>query len=162
MKILFYFQGLQGVYQSIVLCLAGLSLPPPPEGLQDWHQTIGLSAQNPDYVIDGSVKKVAMGLGWDAGCDVDGSVAVFDQQLRLLDTIWWKQLRSRDGSIKHSGDDTTGEGGGDDEVIKVKLSKLHPSAHHVMFVVCVYTGGMTFSQVKHFHFESLIAFSKSV
>lgn len=141
------------------MCAAGLSVPEPPPGIRDWHRSVGLTTQDPDYLIDGSVTKVKMGLGWDAGCDVDGSVVVFDANLQHLDTVWWKQLSSRDGAIKHSGDDTTGEGGGDDEVIKVKLTKLHPTACHLLFVVCVYTPGMNFSMVR---FSSQLADTKTI
>ncbi|GMH45011.1 hypothetical protein BSKO_12968 [Bryopsis sp. KO-2023] len=127
---------------------AGLSLPDRPPEIQNWQQTVGLTQQEPDYMIDGSIKEVAMGLGWDAGCDVDGSVAMFDERHQLLDTVWYRQLMSRDSSVNHSGDDTTGEGGGDDEVIQVNLAKLNGKVHHLLFVVCVYTAGMSFSQVR--------------
>lgn len=130
------------VYQA-----AGLSMPDRPPEVQNWMQTVGLN-QEDDYMIDGSIKEVAMGLGWDAGCDVDGSVVLFDGSHQLLDTIWYRQLVSRDSSVIHSGDDTTGEGGGDDEVIKVDLARLNGRVHHLLFVVCVYTAGMNFSQVR--------------
>eukprot|EP00976_Prorocentrum_cordatum_P095295 1190123-Prorocentrum_minimum.AAC.3 len=52
-----------------------------------------------------------MGLGWDAGCDVDAGCAMLDARKVLVDIVNFGQLKSRDGSIKHSGDDRTGEGG---------------------------------------------------
>ncbi|GMH45010.1 hypothetical protein BSKO_12967 [Bryopsis sp. KO-2023] len=127
---------------------AGLSLPDQPEGIQDWRHTVQLSHESPDYLLDGSIKEVAMGLGWDAGCDVDGSVVMFDADHQVVDVVWYQQLISKDGSIKHSGDDRTGEGGGDDEVIRVNLVELPKRVHHLMFVVCVYSEGVSFSQVR--------------
>lgn len=100
-----------------------------------------------EHMLDCKVKTVAMGLGWDAGCDVDGSVALFDAKHQVVDTVWWKQLRSSNGAVKHSGDDRTGEGGGDDEVIKVKLDELPLRVHYLMFAVCVYSGAASFAQV---------------
>ena len=49
--------------------------------------------------------------------------------------------------MKHSGDDRTGEGGGDDEVITVELEKLPLKVHYMLFAVCVYSGAANFSQV---------------
>ena len=42
---------------------------------------------------------------------------MFDEQKQLVDTVWFRQLQSRDGSIKHSGDNLTGDGDGDDEEV---------------------------------------------
>lgn len=60
-------------------------------------------------------------LGWEAGCDVDCSILQFDHQGKYFDMASFMQKQTNDGAIKHSGDDTTGEGAGDDETIKIHL-----------------------------------------
>ncbi|CAD7700171.1 unnamed protein product [Ostreobium quekettii] len=89
-----------------------------------------------------------MGLGWDAGCDVDGSVALFNKNRKAVEAVWWNNLKSSNGAVQHSGDDRTGEGAGDDEVINVDLDKLPLDIHYLVFNVCVFTGGMSFAQVR--------------
>ena len=111
--------------------------------------------------------KVFMGLGWDpAGSnqkkgffgkllggasggddiDLDASVIVLDAAKNVLDTVSFSQLRSKDGSIKHDGDNLTGQGDGDDEVIHVDLTKLNPAAAFLVFTVNSFRG-QTFNEV---------------
>ena len=49
---------------------------------------------------------------------------MFDANKQAVDAIWFSQLKSKDGSIVHTGDNRTGDGDGDDEVINVDLSKV--------------------------------------
>ena len=83
----------------------------------------------------------------DRGADVDGSVALLDETGRPLDTVWYGQLSSRCGSVIHSGDNLTGEGEGDDEVIAVNLAKIPFDIHHLLFAVTVYSSSVSFCQV---------------
>jgi len=109
----------------------------------------------------GALSKVRMGLGWDAfkkkglfggmksqSIDLDASVVVFDASGNVLDTIWFSQLRSKDGSIVHTGDNRTGAGEGDDESIIVDLTALSPQASTLVFVVNSFTG-QNFSQIEN-------------
>ncbi|MBB1126956.1 TerD family protein [Thiospirillum jenense] len=113
-----------------------------------------------------SLNHIIMGLGWDAGqrsqsggmfgglfsgggdnsVDLDASCLLFNEQGQLADTVWFRQLRSQDGSIQHSGDNRTGEGEGDDEQIHVQLSAIPAHIKTLMFTVNNYTG-QDFSQV---------------
>ena len=77
--------------------------------------------------------KVLVGLGWDArstdGQDFDLDASAFllkaDGKVRAdSDFIFYNQLKSTDGSVEHTGDNRTGEGDGDDEAIKIDLSKV--------------------------------------
>ena len=61
-----------------------------------------------------------MGLGWDAGCDVDASCVMLAANKATVDIVSFNHLKSKDGSVKHSGDDTTGEGG---EISRPLLTK---------------------------------------
>lgn len=111
----------------------------------------------------GGLTKVRMGLGWDpvkkkAGffgslmgggaddIDLDASCLLLDAQKNLLDVVWFRQLQSRDGSINHSGDNRTGEGDGDDEVVSVDLTRIPAGVSHLAFTVCSFRG-QTFNEV---------------
>lgn len=111
----------------------------------------------------GSLTKVRMGLGWDPvkkggflggllggndSIDLDASCILFDSNKKPLDTVWFRQLQSRDGSIRHSGDNLTGEGDGDDEVIYVDLQKLPSSVQSLVFTVNSFRG-QTFNEVEN-------------
>jgi len=94
-----------------------------------------------------------MGLGWDAvkksgflgfggskSIDLDASCLLFDENKQLLDAVWFRQLKSRDGSIQHTGDNLTGDGEGDDEQIIVNLVKIPTNVRSLVFTVNSFTG----------------------
>jgi len=125
----------------------GLEAPPQPDDLRDWLQTFGLTKKE-DYLIDPAVEHLCMGLGWDVGVDVDASAALFNQDCEVVDLVWWRKLKSDCRSVLHSGDDRTGEGSGDDEVISVDLRAVPLHVHHILFTVCIYSRGISFNQVR--------------
>ena len=110
----------------------------------------------------GALGKVTMGLGWDAiktkgflgfgskseAVDLDASVVMFDEGNRPVDVIWFRQLRSKDGSVVHTGDNRTGAGDGDDEQIQVDLSRVPASVKSLVFTVNSFTG-QNFSTVEN-------------
>jgi tellurium resistance protein TerZ len=109
----------------------------------------------------GSLSKVRMGLGWDAAAkkglfgkkraqtiDLDASALLFDAKGSLVDQVWFQQLRSKDGSVQHTGDNLTGEGEGDDESIRVDLSKVPSAVATLVFTVNSFTG-QDFSQIEN-------------
>jgi tellurium resistance protein TerZ len=109
----------------------------------------------------GSLTRVRMGLGWDAikkkglfggsksqSVDLDASALLFDASGNLVDQVWFRQLRSTDGSIQHTGDNVTGAGEGDDESIKVDLSGVPATVTNVVFTVNSFTG-QDFSQIEN-------------
>jgi len=124
-------------------------MPTPPQPVGDWRVTRTVN-MNEDYLLDGSVKQIKFGLGWDAGCDVDGSCLLFDQSGRLVDIVWYGQLHSKcaKGAIEHSGDNRTGHGSGDDETIKIKLRKLPPKVTHILCCVSVYSKTQSLQHVR--------------
>ncbi|WP_374352790.1 TerD family protein [Chitinimonas sp.] len=115
-------------------------------------QTINLSKEN-----KAALTSVTMGLGWDAKSglfglfggeiDLDASCLVFDEQLRC-EAVWFRSLQLRDGSIKHSGDNRTGAGEGDDETISVQFGQLASGIRHLVFTVNSFTG-QKFDRVKN-------------
>ncbi|MGX6509806.1 TerD family protein [Rhodococcus sp. SJ-2] len=100
-----------------------------------------------------------MGLGWDpvkksglfgsrsANIDLDASAVMFADH-NIVDVAYYGQLTAKDGSIQHQGDNLTGEGAGDDEVVLVDLTRVPPHINTVMFIVTSYKGH-TFEQVQN-------------
>ncbi|GHS98091.1 tellurium resistance protein TerZ [Synergistales bacterium] len=89
--------------------------------------------------------KVVMGLGWDAAVkgkniDLDASCVMFDANKKQKDTVWFRQLKSKDGSVIHTGDNLTGDGEGDDEQIIVNLDKVPADIAALVFTVNSFTG----------------------
>lgn len=100
----------------------------------------------------GSLTRVKMGLGWDPvstpkkggffkraaadkAIDLDASAVLLDAQREVVDTVWFKQLRSKDGSVVHTGDNLTGAGDGDDESILVDLTSIPAGVDTLAFTV---------------------------
>ena len=106
-----------------------------------------------------SLSKVAVGLGWDvrtttgADFDLDATALVCGPDGRVLDDrhfIFYNNLTSPDGSVEHTGDNLTGAGEGDDEVINVNVSAVPAGVDKVVFAVSIYEGatrGQSFGQV---------------
>ena len=92
-----------------------------------------------------------MGLGWDktpnAGplstglrhVDLDASAVEFGGG-QLFDLAFYNNRTTRDGSVEHLGDNTTGGGEGDDEVITVDLAKVHRQIDTIFLLVTSYQG----------------------
>jgi tellurium resistance protein TerZ len=104
-----------------------------------------------------TLQNVCVGVNWGAiekkgwlggtskeAVDLDASCALFDDAKNLMDVIYFGQLKSKDGAIKHSGDDLTGDLGGDDgldnEIITVDFSKLNPNTTSVAFMLNSFRG----------------------
>ena len=111
------------------------------------------------FAVEGAggvpLQHIMLGLGWDVknqACDLDASAFMLDQNNRIIGDDWfvfYGQLNSPDGSIKHSGD-SKGEGDGDDEIIDINLSMVNPNVQKIAFVVTIdeaLTRGLNFSMV---------------
>ncbi|HCT4435606.1 MULTISPECIES: TerD family protein [Klebsiella] len=126
------------------------------------NQTISLSKASP------ALSQLTFGLGWDplqakkkglfgglfsggaGSIDLDASCILLNKNGNVLDTIWFGQLKSRCGAVVHSGDNLTGEGEGDDEVIRVNLEKLSANVEYLAFTVNSFRG-QTFNEVENAH-----------
>ncbi len=102
------------------------------------------------------LNKVCIGINWGAiekkgffgtkkvAVDLDASIGMFDDQKTLTDVIYFGQLASKDGSITHSGDDTTGDMDGDDgldnEIISIELNRVPANVKSVAVVLNSYSG----------------------
>ena len=105
-----------------------------------------------------ALTQIRMGLGWDPvkkgmfgnrtpDVDLDASAVLFAEH-QPVDTCYFGQLASKDGSIRHQGDNLTGEGDGDDEVINVDLTRIPAYVTTVIFIVTSYRGH-TFDQLSN-------------
>jgi len=106
-----------------------------------------------------NLTSVAVGLGWDARSttghefDLDASALATGENKKVLSDqhfVFYNNLRSPDGSIQHEGDNLTGEGDGDDEVINVDLKAVPPNVTNIFFPVSIHEAeqrGQNFGQV---------------
>ena len=107
------------------------------------------------------LKAVSVGLGWDVRSttgddfDLDASALGLDPNHRIVADdyfVFFNNTSSPDGSIVHQGDNLTGEGEGDDEVINVDLATVPATVDSIVFPVSIYdaeTRGQTFGQVRN-------------
>lgn len=104
------------------------------------------------------LQSVCVGINWGAiekkgmfgfgsskeAVDLDASCALFNDSKQRVDVVYFGNLKSKDGAVKHSGDDLTGDLGGDDgldnEVITLDFSTLNASVTYVAFVLNSFRG----------------------
>jgi tellurium resistance protein TerD len=93
------------------------------------------------------LKNIRVGLGWDvrltegAAFDLDASVFMLNPAGKVrsdADMIFYNNLKSVDGSVEHLGDNLTGAGEGDDEVINVALDKIPADVEKLAFVITIH------------------------
>jgi tellurium resistance protein TerD len=102
---------------------------------------ISLSKEEP------GLTKILIGLGWDtrttdgADFDLDASAFLLNDSGHVrsdADFIFYNQLRSADGSVEHTGDNRTGEGDGDDEALKVDLTRVPADVTKIAIAVTIH------------------------
>ncbi|MEW2586002.1 TerD family protein [Streptomyces virginiae] len=91
------------------------------------------------------LSQVKMGLGWEPAfrgrdIDLDASVIAYGPQRNHIDSCYFGKLSILNGAVKHSGDNLTGEGAGDDEVIVVDLGRLPADTTGLVFTVNSFSG----------------------
>jgi tellurium resistance protein TerD len=116
---------------------------------------VSLSKQAPGLTA------VLVGLGWDARTtsgadfDLDASALMLNASGKIMSDahfVFFNNLTSPDGSVEHTGDNLTGSGDGDDEVIKVGLSTVPPEVDKIVFAVSIYEAesrNQNFGQVRN-------------
>lgn len=92
--------------------------------------------------------KFTIGLGWDTNSattgtdfDLDASVFILGENKKILSDqhfVFYNNLKAPDGSVEHTGDNLTGDGDGDDEQVKVDLSKIDSNASEICIVVTIH------------------------
>lgn len=106
------------------------------------------------------LENVLLGLGWDvkktdgADFDLDASLLMLDENDKAANNetsfIFYNNKKSTCGSVTHEGDNLTGDGDGDDEVISVALSKVPENVHKMLIAVTIHDAesrGQNFGQV---------------
>ncbi|MBR0485636.1 MAG: TerD family protein [Oscillospiraceae bacterium] len=125
-------------------------------------QKVDLTKGNP------GLSKLIVGLGWDvnhydggADFDLDAAAFLLDASGKVTsdaDFVFYNNLKHASGSVEHTGDNLTGEGEGDDEVIKVDLSKVPANISKIDFTVTIYdaeTRCQNFGQVSNAYIHVL-------
>ena len=105
------------------------------------------------------IQKLKIGLGWDprvtdgTDFDLDASVFMIGADGKVVSDkhfIFYGNLNSPDGSVEHTGDNLTGDGEGDDEIVNVDLRSVPADVKKLVFAVAIYEAdprGQNFGQV---------------
>lgn len=109
-----------------------------------------------------TAQKFSVGLGWDvnesetgAAFDLDASAFILGENKKIINEqyfVFYNNLVSPDSAVKHTGDNLTGQGEGDDETLQIDLSIINPSAREVCFVVTIHEADarkQNFGQVRN-------------
>ncbi|BFV56445.1 calcium homeostasis/redox stress adaptation protein [Kitasatospora sp. CMC57] len=104
---------------------------------------------------------VLIGLGWDVRTttgtdyDLDASALLCTEAGKVVSSghfVFYNNLRSPDGSVEHTGDNLTGSGEGDDEVIKVDLAVVPAEVARIVFPVSIHDAAaraQNFGQIRN-------------
>ena len=119
-------------------------------------QKVSLTKGNP------GLKNVVVGLGWDVNqfdtggdFDLDAAAFLLSDSGKVADSndfVFYGNLSHPSGSVQHMGDNLTGAGDGDDEQIKIDLSKVPANLTKIAFTVTIYESearGQNFGQVNN-------------
>jgi tellurium resistance protein TerD len=116
-----------------------------------------------------NLTSIAVGLGWDARStsgadfDLDASALLTGPNGKVPGDpyfVFFNNLKSPDGSVEHTGDNLTGEGEGDDEVINVNLAGVPAEVVKIVFPVSIYEAEsrqQSFGQVRNAYIRVLNA-----
>lgn len=119
-------------------------------------QKVSLTKTNP------GLTHVIVGVGWDVNqFDTGGSFDLDSAAFMLTDSgkvsaqedfVFYGNLKHPSGSVEHLGDNRTGEGEGDDEQLRIDLSKVPANISKIAFTVTIYeadTRRQNFGQVNN-------------
>jgi len=107
-----------------------------------------------------TLSKLRLGLGWDImveepAIDIDCSLFICEynglQQPKLLSDqhfVFYNNLTCPQGAVVHKGDNRTGAGDGDDEVIDINLAQVDPRATELSIFVTIHNDTRGFSRVE--------------
>ncbi len=112
--------------------------------------------------LDNSMKLALVGLGWDTNkydggfdFDLDASAFLLGESGKLQrdeDFIFYNNLESRNKAVVHTGDNLTGDGDGDDEVIMIDFTKIPSDISKIAICVTIHDAaerGQNFGQVSN-------------
>jgi len=108
-----------------------------------------------------NLNEIFVGLGWDTNnnsqipYDLDSNAFLLNSNGKIVGDEWfvfYNQPTSPDGSISHQGDNRTGAGTGDDEIMNITLSRVSPQVSKIVFIVSIneaISRGHNFGQVSN-------------
>lgn len=112
--------------------------------------------------LDNSMRLALVGLGWDTNrydggydFDLDASAFLLGENGKLQrdeDFIFYNNLESRNKAVVHTGDNLTGDGEGDDEVIMIDFTKIPDDVKKIAICVTIHEAasrGQNFGQVSN-------------
>ena len=92
------------------------------------------------------ISRLDIGLGWDTKCDLDVYAVLRNDDKQTIDTVYFGNKDKLGVSL--SGDNLTGDGDGDDEIIYLDLARVDKSVKYIGVYVNVFSMGSTFGDVK--------------
>jgi tellurium resistance protein TerD len=143
--------------------MQGAGNRPPPRSQEETLVSVSLSKGGNVSLtkMAPGLTAVSVGLGWDlrtttgTDFDLDASALLCGADGKVIDDahfVFFNNLTSPDGSVEHTGDNLTGEGEGDDELIHVNLAGASENIQRVVFPVSIYEGAarnQSFGQVSN-------------
>lgn len=106
---------------------------------------VSLAKAAADAGVQGALQNIIIGLGWDANAfdggsdfDLDASVFLCGESGKVekdSNFIFYNNLKAP--GVEHTGDNRTGAGDGDDEVIKVDLNAVEADVHKISFTCTI-------------------------
>ncbi|KOY86358.1 chemical-damaging agent resistance protein C [bacterium 336/3] len=92
-----------------------------------------------------TLKKIMIGLGWEVkqgnALDLDASIFMINSKGKLPQDeyfIFYNNLQSPDGAVKHTGDNRTGAGDDDDEMVLANLDTISSNVAEILIIVSIH------------------------
>ncbi|MCM1040551.1 MAG: TerD family protein [Roseburia sp.] len=121
------------------------------------------------------LNNLLVGLGWNVSSYDSGTDFDLDAEVFMLDAsgkcptdnelVFYGNLVHASESVRHLGDNTTGEGEGDDEQIQIDLQKIPANISRIVFTVTIYEAekrGQNFGNVSNAFLQVANAFIRVV
>lgn len=145
----------------------------PPAGVINLSkgQVINLK-KNEGSTSDFDLSQITIGIGWDPtggrNMDLDASCILLNKDGKLAeqkDLVYFGDKTHTSGKVWSTGDNTTGEGKGDDEQIIAKLETIDPKYDKLVFFANIYNGkskGQRFSDIDNAYVRAMDAKGREI
>lgn len=132
----------------------GVNLSKDYEGLDNIHIGLGwdpIERKSEPKVKTGFLSKLfgrTQTSSYESDIDLDGWAALYSAEFEQLGLVYYGDKDYKNKTILHHGDNLTGDGDGDDEVISIRLSKIPAEVKHVLIGITIYAGKSRNQQFK--------------
>ena len=115
--------------------------------IESYQKYINLSFKKGDALEPGAwipinESQVMVGLGWDftgnETFDLDASITGVDFKYNIIESVYYSNKKGMNDSVIHYGDNITGEGEGDDELMKIILNKIPQNIYFLAVAINSY------------------------